>query len=83
MNTQNRYDTRSIPKYICKAKHDFAKKCLRHSLPQLLNNTSENVKEKFYTHSIGGFSGYLKNILIETYTDTCNIVNCYICQHIS
>ena len=52
-----------------------------HSLPQLINNTSENVKDKFYTHSIGGFSRYLKNILIETYIDTCNIGNCYICQH--
>ena len=32
--------------YTCPVKHAFAQKCLRHSLPFLLNNLPEIVKEK-------------------------------------
>ena len=32
--------------YTYQIKHDFAKKCLRHNLPLLLNNLPEIVKEK-------------------------------------
>ena len=37
-------------------KHDFAKKCLKHNLPILLNNLPGIVKEKLISHSIQGFA---------------------------
>ena len=49
------------------------------SLPILLNNTPECIKEKLYTHSLNGFTYYIKNHTINKYSSTCIIVNCYIC----
>ena len=45
---------------LIKVKHAFAQKCLRHSLPLLLNNLPEIVKEKLISHSTQGFAKYVK-----------------------
>ena len=41
--------------YTYKIKHDFAKKCLRHNFPFLLNDILDTVKEKLSTHTSQGF----------------------------
>ena len=77
------YDTR-IKNEICtyKTKHEFAKKCLRHNLPFLLNNIPTIVKEKLNTHSLQGFAQYAKLYFLQNYQDSCTKQNCYICmQH--
>ena len=53
------YDIRiKIEIYTYTTKHEFAKKCLRHNLPFLLNNIPTIVKEKLNTHSLQGFAQY-------------------------
>ena len=55
------HDTRDNNKiYTYKVKHAFAQKCLRHSLPLLLNNLPEIVKEILISHSTQGFAKYVK-----------------------
>ena len=48
--------------HLPRVKHTFAKNCIRYSLPILLNNTPECIKEKLYTHSLNGFTYYLKKL---------------------
>ena len=66
--------------YIFRAKHEFAKNCLRHNLPFIVNNIPDIVKEKLITHSLNGFAKYVKQNLLQTYNDACTITNCYICN---
>ena len=68
--------------YTYQVKHAFAKKCLRHSLPLLLNNLHEIVTENLISHSTQGFAKYVKIHLLQNYQVACNIRNCYVCmQH--
>ena len=59
---------------------EFAKKNLKYNLPHIINGTPEIVVEKIYTHSLRGFTTYAKQFLIQKYTDTCAIPNCYSCN---
>ena len=56
--------------------------CLRYSLPETLSAIPFIIKEKVTTHSAQGFSNYIKHYFIKNYTDTCNILNCYICNQV-
>ena len=49
----------NMPLHRNKVKHAFAQKCLRHSLPLLLNNLPEIGKEKLISHSTRGFAKYV------------------------
>ncbi len=62
--------------------HTFARKSPRHYLVQTINSTPDNVFRKFGTHSLNGFSNYVKLHFINNYQDGCNIPNCYICSRI-
>ncbi len=46
--------------HIFRPKHEYAKKCIRNDIPNLVNNTPHNIIEKIYTHSLQGFSRYVK-----------------------
>ncbi len=65
--------------HIFRPKHEYAKKCIRYDIPNLVNNTPHNIIEKIYTHNLQGFSRYVKNHLLQLYQDNCTIINCYIC----
>ena len=67
--------------HIYRTQHTFAGHCLRHDLPNTLNNTCELVKGKIYTHSLSGFTNYAKHQIIQNYELTCHITRCYICSH--
>ena len=67
--------------HTIRVKHSFAKKCLRYNLPILINNTPKNIKDKVYTHSLPGFSTYIKKIYIEKYENSCQIRDCYVCNN--
>ena len=60
--------------------HTFAKNCLRIYLPKLLNESASCILSKVETHSIQGFSFYIKQYFINKYQDTCQIENCYVCN---
>ncbi len=66
--------------HITRANHDFAKKCIRNSLPKEINSASELIRNKVQTHSIKGFALYIKNIYLKNYEEVCSIINCFICQ---
>ena len=63
-----------------RTQHEFAKRCLRHNLPNTLNNTPALVIEKIITHSLSGFANYTKHQYIQNYQTSCNIANCYTCR---
>ena len=70
-------DTRGKNKiYTYQIKHDFAKKCLRHNLPLLLNNLPEIVTEKLMSHSTHGFVKYVKLHFLQSYEVTCTKLVC-------
>ena len=78
----HKHDTRNKHElYTYRVKHKYAKKCLRHNLPLILNNISHLVKEKINTPSMLGFVKYVKHHLLQSYRETCTISNCYTCMH--
>ena len=77
------HDTRDNNKiYTYKVKHAFVQKFLRHSLPLLLNNLPEIVKEIFISHITQGFAKYVKLYFLQSYQVACTPKDCYVCmQH--
>lgn len=65
---------------ITNIRNSFAKNNIRYRIPVAYNNCPNIIKEKSQTHSITGFSCYLKNNLLQNYFFACNIDNCYICN---
>ena len=74
------HDTRRKELFVTRTQHIFATKCLRHEVIRILNVTPVAIKEKVHTHSYFGFSHYAKKYFIENYENSCNILNCYICN---
>ena len=62
-----------------RVRREYANLCVRNSLPYLLNNTDQIILSKTTTHSLHDFAIYIKNSILNTYKDECNIDNCYIC----
>lgn len=62
-----------------RAKHEYAKQCIRYDLPMVINSTPLIILEKIDTHSLQGFAGYIKQYFLHSYQVSCAIVNCYIC----
>ena len=56
-------------------------KCLRNNLPHVLNSTPQIALDKVVTHSPNGFSKYIKDLIIKSYSNTCIIPNCYVCNN--
>ena len=65
--------------------HEFAEHMLRFQLIKILNdeNGSLMIIEKVFTHSFQGFKLYIKNNLIDSYSDQCYIINCEACERMS
>ncbi len=61
-------------------KHEYAKKCIRNSLPKIVNDTPKCITDKVETHSLQGFAKYAKNYILKSYKDICCIERCYICS---
>ncbi len=79
-------DTLSYPTCIqhnlhqYKTKHEYAKRCIRYDIPITINNFAREVLDKIDTHGLQGFVIYVKAYILQTYQETCTIVNCYICN---
>ena len=56
-------------------------KCLRNNLPVVLNTTPQLALDKTQTHSFNGFGNYVKNMILESYANTCTTQNCYVCNN--
>ena len=53
---------------------------MKYRLPSIVNAMPSQIIEKVYTHSIKGFSLYIKNKAVEEYEIECSNLNCYICN---
>lgn len=61
--------------------HEFFRQSLRYTIVTTVNNTSELIISKIFSHSIKSFALYVKRYLIGEYSTECLIPNCYICSH--
>jgi len=75
-NTRHAYEFR-----LPQSKHDFVKNSIRFRLPTIINDAPEHFKNKIQTHSLQGFTKYIKLRIIENYSSICHIPFCYICQN--
>ena len=74
--TVNQYEIRR-PKF----RVPFITHLLKYQLIIKLNEPgSIQYSSKVFTHSFLGFKFYLKNNVIDSYSDHCNIVNCRLCN---
>jgi hypothetical protein len=62
------------------SKHSFAKNCIRSDIPITINNSPNSILDKIYTHSLQGFSSYIKAHILQSYKENCTIVDCYVCN---
>ena len=60
--------------------HVFAQKSLKLNITNIVNDTLHIILDKIDTHSLNGFTNYVKLFLLQTYQDTCTVPNCYICS---
>ena len=76
------YNTRRQNKlFTYRTNHQFVTRCLRYEVVTTFNNTPLSILDKINTHSIKGFSLYLKTHLLSLYDAFCNITNCYVCRN--
>ena len=57
-----------------------AEKSLRYILPKLINETIPLILNKIYTHSLYGYTNYIKQYFLSNYSYVCTIDFCYICN---
>ena len=57
-----------------------AEKSIRYTIPNVINRTPTCITNKINTHSINGFSEYIKKLMCDKYNKTCGIANCYVCN---
>ena len=80
-NVVHHYNTKISTKlHISKVKHSFAKRCIRNSLPNLINQSPTCITDKLFTHSLKGLSHYAKRHTATNYSNECNVLNCSICN---
>ena len=53
---------------------------LKLNITNIVNGTPDIILDKIDTHSLNGFTNYVKLFLLQTYQDTCTVPNCYICS---
>ena len=76
------HDTRNHNQiHIQAVHHSFAKRCIRHTIPRTVNSTPVIIKDKVTTHSLQGFTNYIKTHVLQSYNNQCALPNCYICRH--
>ena len=75
------YQTRNcnVPRHPI-PKSVTSKLTIRFTIPELLTHMPSCITEKINTHSIQGFSLYIKKYFISQYQERCNINECYICN---
>lgn len=82
LNELNDYNTSQCDKlFINRVNKVIAKQSLIFDIPIVVNQTDSNIIEKIHTHSLQGFTFYIKNNFLNNYQYSCNRNNCYVCQN--
>ena len=77
----HRHGTRTSSHFrVPRAKHEYAKQSISHTIPNAYNNCPDLIKNKIYTHSLQGFTNYIKNYFVENYNEICIIQDCFVCH---
>ena len=73
-------------------KHEYARYALNYQLIRVINgntdcyslsnNLNNSILEKATTHSLYGYKVYAKNMILASYREACNIVDCYTCNNL-
>ncbi len=63
-----------------RCKHAFAKSCIHSDIPLIVNNCPNSILDKIFTHSLQGFSGYIRAHFLQSYQEHCTLVDCYVCM---
>ena len=61
-------------------RHEYARNAMKYRIPKLYNSFPKIVTEKINTHSMHGFSNYAKKFLLDSYSSSCVVSNCYVCS---
>ena len=64
-----------------KTKRKFADNIIRYVIITTVNSTPANIIEKIWTHSLDGFSNYIKTMCLQAYSLECSITDCYVCSN--
>ncbi len=65
-----------------KLQHEHARHCVRHQIPEVMNSAPIQIVTQCTTHSLPGFTIYIKHIIIQSYQEICNIYNFDICSQL-
>ena len=80
-NQLHHHETRGFKRaFVPRVNHEFSKRNIRYIAAVTYNSTSDSVIAKIYTHSLLGFSTYVKNQIIKHYNNRCTIEHCYSCR---
>ncbi len=60
-----------------KTQHEYVK-CIRFNIRKVINSSPNDILNKITTHSLQGFSGYIKQYILYSYEENCHIRHCYI-----
>ena len=60
--------------------HSQKSACIRYSVFKTVNDTSTQIIDKMYAHSLQGVASYAKHLLIHLYDVRCCMRDCYICK---
>ena len=76
------YDTRTKSKLnINKTRSKQSENLLRNITAKIVNEAPDCIIDKIHTHSLHGFSYYIRRYYINSYNEVCTIDNCYICRN--
>ena len=75
------YGTRRDQLHYFPFKKTGASKCVRHSVPNLLNEIASIVRSNLGALSLEGFSSFYKSFVINAYDPVCHVRNFYICHN--
>ena len=80
-NQLHHHETRGCKRaFVPRVNHEFSKRNIRYIAAVTYNSTSVSVIATIYSHSLVGFSTYVKNQTIEHYNNRCTIEHCYSCS---
>ena len=68
--------------HITRTNHRFAERCIRNSIPLLVNTMPMGIINKISTHSLQNVAIRIKEYYLSSYKERCDILNCYVdpCQ---
>lgn len=84
INEQHGYNTTGNLNFVTyRFKYNFSQCSMMKRLPRVISNSPISILNKISTHSLNGFSNYIKVNKLENYDPICRKQNCYICQNVS